>query len=144
MKQAGWFAAGTVSLILSASAAISTNPYQDIVVGNAFRLRPILLEPMVVPPPPPPPAIHVQVTGVTDAIGRKVALVEISRPGKTPLKPVMAEGDTVDTVELLHIDVRRTLVKMRIQGVETNLTLAVVKPGGGPPISPPAPTFVRR
>lgn len=140
-----WLAIGAMIAAFSASAALASNPYRAIVARNAFRLRtelPRLPEPPVVPPPP---AIKVEVTGVADVIGRKVALVEIASPGQPLLRPIMAEGETVGAVQLLHIDIAQARIRMRIQGVETNLALTTPKPGNvAAKLVPPAPPLVRR
>src|SRR5438128_7887959 len=96
------------AMMLSASiapqitAAAKDDAYGTVAGRNVFHLGPPKVQP--VPPPrlePPPP--KVLLTGVTDLGGKKRALVEILEAGKPARKAVVAEGDTLNTMQVLHI-----------------------------------------
>jgi hypothetical protein len=140
-------AAGTAKLW----AEPNDNPYYGIVERNAFALKPPPPPPDPTPPPPPatPPAT-VELTGITSILSSKRALLEITPgPGKPPIKPILAEGERIESVEVVLIDVEKNQVTIRNGGIETNITFKVAKssptPGapGVPPvpgIPPPSPT----
>ena len=120
---------GALALVGSATFAFADarpNPYDPIVARNPFGLRP--------PPPPveqaPPPApvvplATVELTGVMN-IGHKKALLEISPgPGKPVLKPVLAEGERLESIEVVSIDVEKNQVLIKNSGVLTNLSFKV-------------------
>ena len=116
---------------------VSVNPFACIVDGNPFRLKP---EPPPVPEPLPPPAppaplATVEVTGITDILNSRRALLEIvPGPGKPMLKPILGEGERVESVEVVSINVERGEVMVRNGTVLTNLTLKVAKaPAATPP-----------
>jgi hypothetical protein len=124
----------------SSSDALSVTkdaPYEFIAGRNVFRLQP---PPAPVPPAPPvQPALKaspkVIVTGVTDVCGRRQVLAEISEPGRPTIKAVLTEGEEAGLVQVLHIDVGRGLVKVRIQGEESKLALhSPSVPDATPPV----------
>ena len=139
-----------------------SNPYESIAARNPFQLRdpPPAPDPNEVAKPPPPPLATVEVTGVmhmprfdTPGLTKKLVLLEIvPGPGKPPLKQTLQEGERVDSVEVLSIDVDEGNVKINNGGVITNIALKVpakapVGPAGavpgvqpGFPIVPPNPT----
>ncbi len=99
----------------------------------AARLPPpaqaIRESPQRVPAPPlvPQPtfAAHkaqttVELTGVVGILARKKAFLEITEPGlgRAPKKVTVEEGDLVDSIEVLQIDVEKGQVKIRNSGVE--------------------------
>ncbi len=148
-----WLA--TASMLVSGAgnsrADTKANPYEAIVERNPFGLKP---PPPPAPPedpstkaPPAPPAT-VEVTGITSILSSKRALLEIiPGPGKPMIKPILSEGERVDSVEVVSINVEKNEVVVKNGGVITNLTFKVVKstpvsgvPGGVPP--PVAPGSV--
>src|SRR5438105_12216562 len=70
------------------------------------------------------------------------ALLEITEtePGKSPTtrKPILKEGERDGTVEVVAIDVEKSMVKIRNGGSETNVTFDTPKLGGAPPGIPGA------
>ena len=138
---------GSLLCCAAAQAIVSDsagNPYQGIVDRNVFGLKP--------PPPPPtpesqqPPAPKVQVTGITDILGKKQALLKVSVPAKPPEPAkdqyyVLTEGQRDGESEVLEIDVKGGNVKLNDYG--TVMTLNIEKdgpklastpvPGGVPP-----------
>jgi hypothetical protein len=133
---------GTAALLAGALAgyptdAVGDDRYQSIPIRNAFALR----EP---PPPPtnivslpstPPPKIVV--TGLTDLGGVRKALLEISDSGKPLTRVILAEGDTMDAICVLRIDLPANRVKIRVRETESFLNLEAPKASASP--APPAP-----
>lgn len=111
----------------SSSDALSVTkdvPYQFIAGRNVFKLQ-VLPAPVPSVQPAPLKAMpKVIVTGMTDVCGRRQVLAEISEPGLPTIKPVLAEGEEAGPVQVLHIDVRRGLVNVRIHGEASTLPLA--------------------
>jgi hypothetical protein len=127
-------AAAFVLLFGSINSRADFNPsshFNSIVGRNPFGLRPPSVQAVEPASPPPvviPPAI-VALTGVTSILTSKRALLEIiPGPGKQLLKPVLSEGETLESVEVVSIDVEKTQVIIRNHGFLTNLTLKVVTP----------------
>jgi len=130
-------------------AEVKPNPYQPIIDRNAFGLRPPPPPPDPTPPAPPAaPAAKVTLTGITSMFGPSStrALLEIveQEPGKpaTPKKPILREGERLGSIEVVSIDVEKSVVKIRNGGIETNLTFEVAKsssPAPGAPGAYPAP-----
>jgi hypothetical protein len=129
-------------------AAVASYPYDAIVDHNVFHLQP--------PPPPiaPPSAAttpkvlpQVFVTGMTDVCGSKQALVEITQPGKAPIKPVLMEGERVGPVEVVLIDIKQGQVKVKICGEESVLMLRAppssVSASAGSPVPSPSSSIMR-
>lgn len=133
------------------------NPYEAIIERNPFGLKP---PPPPAPPedpstkaPPAPPAT-VEVTGITSILSSKRALLEIvPGPGKPMIKPILSEGERVDSIEVVSINVEKNEVVVKNGGVITNLTFKIAKstpasapgtPGAvPPPVAPgsfPPPT----
>ncbi len=118
-------------------AGVSVNPFACIVDGNPFRLKP---EPPPSPEPLPPPAppaplATVEVTGITDILNSRRALLEIvPGPGKPMLKPILGEGERMESVEVVSINVERAEVMVRNGTILTNLPLKVAK---APTATPP-------
>ena len=122
----------------SASDALSVTkdaPYEFIAGRNVFKLQPL---PVPIPPvqPTSPKAMpQVIVTGMIDVCGRKRVLSEISEPGSPAIKQVLSEGEEAGPVQVLHIDVRRGLVNVRIHGEESTLALhSPSVPAARPPV----------
>ncbi len=109
---------------------VSVNPFACIVDGNPFRLKP---EPPPSPEPlplpaPPAPLATVEVTGITDILNSRRALLEIvPGPGKPMLKPILGEGERMESVEVVSINVERAEVMVRNGTILTNLPLKVAK-----------------
>lgn len=118
-------------------ADAKVNPYEMIVERNPFGLKP--------PPPPAPPEDNtpkappaplatVELTGITSMFSKPRALFEIiPGPGKPMLKPILSEGEKLDNIEVVSIDVEKNQVTVRNAGVTTNLTFKVAKAGSTPP-----------
>ena len=132
-------------------AEVRANPYTGIVDRNPFGLKP--------PPPPvvetnqepatPPP--NVKLTGISNLFAKR-ALLEITeqqapaRPGQAPPpggtvnRPILSEGEEMFGVEVVAIDLERSIVRIRNGGTESDLTFEVPKPSsGGGPAAVPAP-----
>ena len=147
-----WLAA-TVVLVSgreSAMADTKANPYDAIVERNPFGLKP---PPPPAPPEdpssklPPAPLATVEVTGITSILSSKRALLEIvPGPGKPMLKPILSEGERVESIEVVSINVEKNEVTIRNGGVITNLTFKVAKSTPGPAapgaFPPPVPGSV--
>jgi len=116
-----WCAATGWSLV--ALSATKDASFELIPERNVFKLQPLLAPVHPVPPPLPKLMPNVVVTGITDVGGRRRVLVEISDPGRPTIRPVLSEGEQAGLVEVLHIDVRRGLVDVRIHGEQSRLTL---------------------
>lgn len=151
MKRSDWTRVGSISALLVVFFACAKgwadtkeNPYEAIVERNPFGLKP--------PPPPPdpstnaPPAVAaplatVELTGITDILGNRRALLEIvPGPGKQMIKPILAEGERVESVEVVAINMEKNEVTVKNGTVVSNLTFKVVKatataaaPAGTPP-----------
>jgi hypothetical protein len=131
-------------LVLFASTAwgwadVDTSRFSEIVERNPFRLKdpppPVTNEPQV-PPPPPAPLATVELTGITGLgiLATKRALLEIiPGPGKQMIKPVLAEGEKIESVEVVSIDVDKNEVVIRNGTLVTNLTFKVAKSTTAPP-----------
>ncbi len=131
----------------NAMADAKVNPYDAIVERNPFGLKP---PPPPAPPEdpssklPPAPLATVEVTGITSILSSKRALLEIvPGPGKPMLKPIMSEGERVDSIEVVSINVEKNEVTIKNGGTITNLTFKVAKstpgpaaPGALPPAAP--------
>jgi hypothetical protein len=138
-----WFAAGVLvaGAVADVHADASANPYDLIVERNPFGLKP--------PPPPPdpteiskppsaPPAT-VELTGITSILSSKRALFEIiPGPGKPMIKPVLAEGDRLESIEVVSINVDKNEVTVKNGGILTNLTFKVARSAPAQAV-PPVP-----
>ena len=121
------------------------NPYHPIVERNVFGLKD--------PPPPPepkpegPPPPKITLTGITDVLGRKLALLEWVEP-VTPGQPAnnkknystLTEGQREGKVEVLEIDVKAGTVKVNNYGVTNTLSFKddSAKPPAASFAAPPA------
>jgi hypothetical protein len=111
---------------LDALSVTKDAPYEFIPGRNVFRLQPPPAPvPTVLPVQPASPKVmpKVIVTGLTDVCGRRQVLAEISEPGRPTIKPVLAEGEEAGLVQVLHIDVGRGVVNVRIHGEASTLAL---------------------
>jgi hypothetical protein len=111
--------------------------YASIVERNPFGLRPIVKVVESVPPPvvPPAPLAVVELTGVLN-IPFPRALLEITPPGKPMIKPILTEGERIDSIELVSIDVDKGQVVIKTSGIITNVPLKIAKASTSAP--PPA------
>jgi len=134
----------------SAVADAKANPYDAIVERNPFGLKP---PPPPAPPEdpasklPPAPLATVEVTGITSILSSKRALLEIvPGPGKPMLKPILSEGERVESIEVVSINVEKNEVTIKNGGVITNLTFKIAKSTPGPTapgsLPPPVPGSV--
>lgn len=132
-----WFAAGAllVSADVGAWADTSEKRYEMIVERNPFGLKPPPPPPdtsEVNKPPPTPPAT-VELTGITSILSSKRALFEIiPGPGKPMIKPILAEGERIESLEVVSINVDKNEVTVKNGGLVTNLTFKVAKSGPTP------------
>ena len=108
-------------------------PYDFIAGRNVFNLQPLPAPFPLVQPASPKAIPHMIVTGMIDVCGRKRVLAEISDPGRPAIKLVLAEGEEAGPVQVLHIDVRRGLVNVRIHGEESALALHSPSVSAAPP-----------
>jgi len=87
----------------------------------------------------------VVLTGITSIFGpsSKRAILEITEQeaGKagTIKKPILREGERDGSIEVVSIDVEKSIVLIRNGGVETNLIFEVQKSPAGPPTPAPLP-----
>jgi len=129
---------GILSIIAPPAAALVVgNPYHSIVVRNSFGLREhVVTEPPEERPDPVTPPPNIQLTGLTNLGGKERVLLEIIEPGKLIQRPILTEGEGIDAIEVLEIDVATGRVQLRVMGVETVLTLqtrqSAVAPTGTP------------
>jgi hypothetical protein len=121
----------------AAAADPRANPYGQIVDRNVFGLKP--------PPPPqveapkeevkPPP--NVKLTGISN-LAQKRAFIEVTeqqapkagQPPNTINRPILGEGEAAFGVEVLAIDVEKSIVRIRNAGVESELTFEPIKSQG--------------
>lgn len=141
---------GTLALgamVQCVSADTRQNPYQPIVERNAFGLK---------DPPPPPstdakeetkPPPNVKLTGISNLF-QKRALLEITeqgtaKPGQpasgTVQRAILLETEGAFGVEVLSIDMEKSIVRIRNNGAESDLTFEAPKLSGGPAPGTPAP-----
>jgi hypothetical protein len=103
-----------------------------------------LVSPPPVPRVPPPPLATVELTGMTSILSRKRALLEISPgAGKQMIRAILGEGETVESVEVVTIDIDNNRVMIRNGTLVTNLTIRVAngpaRPGPRASLMPPGP-----
>ena len=129
----GWTMAVLGLGIMTAGASMSqnNNPYQAISERNSFQLKTPEVR-KTEPAPKPKAATDVVLTGITDLGGKRRALLEISSPGQAVQKPVLSEGDSLGTIQVLKIDVPQGEVRLTIDGVESTLSFRRPKPVAGP------------
>jgi len=133
--------------IVLASASLQSwgdeksNPYDVIVDRNPFQLKPPPppVDPNATPVTPPAPPATVELTGITSILSSKRALFEIiPGPGKQMIKPILAEGERVESVEVVSIDVEKNEVTIKNGTLVTNLTFKVAKATPSGPVPPGA------
>ena len=118
--------AGAIAAEMADPADSSSNPYQGIVERNVFALKP--------PPPPPdpesekPPTPKFFLTGITDIIGKTLALFKSDptpgKPGQPATKEesyMLAEGQREGDVEVMSIDKIARTVKLSFAGTVVTL-----------------------
>jgi hypothetical protein len=142
------------SIVSSAAALQTENPYQGIAARNVFGLKPRPAVQNFVPSTVPPRSIIL--TGITTILGDKRALLVINPPriASSPQKPtpcILCEGQQCEGVKVMHIDVKAASVEVLYSGALTNLTFAKngreqpKQPPRAPPISiPNQPHFASR
>lgn len=136
---------GAASLLASTCASlwadVKVNPYEAIVGRNPFGLKdPPPPDPDAGKPPPPPPALlaTVELTGITSILGPPRALLEIvPGPGKPMIKPVLSEGERVESIEVVSINILKNEVTIKNGNTTTNLTFKVAKSTPTAPAPPP-------
>ncbi len=114
------------------------NPYLAIPIRNAFGLLPPPPPPSddnIAPPPPPPPPITVRLTGVTDLLGKKMAMFVFIEQGSAKAIPTfvtLKEGERNNGVEVLAINVANNSVRLSNHGQLTNVSFAKMESSPGP------------
>jgi len=126
-------------VLLPAVANVGKNPYESIVDRNPFGLKPPPPPPEInTPPPPPAPLCTVELTGVTSILSSKRALLEITPgPGKPVVRAILSEGERLETVEVVSIDVTKNEVLIQNGPVTTNLTFKTIKGTATAAAAPP-------
>jgi hypothetical protein len=152
-ERAPWVTLGVLGLTTALVLAdVKSSPYETIVSRNPFGLKPPPPPPdpsASQPPAPPTPMPTTKLTGITTILaGKPKAILEITEPGgKGPKQRILQEGERLDTIEVVSINVASNLVKVRIGDTETNLTFASAEtaktagPPGAPGVVPGAPPF---
>jgi hypothetical protein len=115
-----------------------SNPYAPIVARNPFGIKDPPPAPVEQPPPTAPLNLpKVILTGITTMLGPKPqALFEVTQQeqGKAAIvtKPIIREGEKDGEIEVLSIDMAKSMVRIRNGPVETNITFEIAKatPGG--------------
>ena len=148
---------GVTTLLAGTCASLwadaKVNPYEPIVERNPFGLKPPPPPPNPednVPKPPPVPLATVDLTGIINILGPPQALLEIvPGPGKPMIKPVLREGERLESIEVVSINIQKNEVIIKNGGTITNLTFKVAKstpaaaapppPGGLPGMAPKPP-----
>lgn len=124
----------------TALADITEDRYSGIVTRNPFGLKPPPppVDPESLKPPPPPLQLaDVTLTGMTSIFASKRALLEIiPAPGKPAIKATLAEGERIESVELVTINLDKNEVTIKNGPVLTNITFKIAKSG---PATPPPP-----
>ena len=138
----------------SLQAESQENPYEVIIERNPFGLKPPPPPPDNTPTEKPTPPGKVILTGITSMFGPTPrACLEITEqePGKAAAtrKPILREGERDGAVEVVSIDVEKSMVKIRNAGTETDLVFETPKlsanaapavpPGAPAPGFPPSP-----
>jgi hypothetical protein len=137
---------GATTLLASTCANLwadaKVNPYEPIAERNPFGLKPPPPPPDPsenVPKPPPVPLATVDLTGITSILGPPRALLEIvPGPGKPMIKPVLAEGERVESIEVVSINIQKNEVTIKNGPTVTNLTFKVAKSTPAAAAPPPA------
>jgi hypothetical protein len=116
--------AGAMLNLAPGTPAALEHPYGSVALRNSFHLRCVAASDPgpETPLPPALSAIEVAVTGVTDVCGRRQALLELRTVDQQTARPILGEGDRLDGIEIVQIDVRESRVVARIHGKETVLT----------------------
>jgi hypothetical protein len=120
------------------------NPYVSIAGRNVFALKPPSLpSPANTQPVTPPAGIELQ--GFTTILGRPQVLLKVKIPPKPPEPAkdrslVMDIGQREGDVEVLEMDTRAGVVKLKNQGnsISLNLKENAAKPAAGPALAAPA------
>jgi hypothetical protein len=137
---------GAMTLLAGTCASLwadaKVNPYEPIVERNPFGLKPPPPPPNPednVPKAPPAPLATVDLTGIINILGPPQALLEIvPGPGKPMIKPVLREGERVESIEVVSINIQKNEVTIKNGTTVTNLTFKVAK--STPPGTPPPPS----
>lgn len=124
-KAAAWTIAILAMTVTALAGLDSSNPYQRIAGRNVFALRPTIpLEAHT--GTPPPPAIRLQ--GVMSLFGVRQALINVQprQPGDVEKFFVFSEGQRLEEIEALAIDVERGSARLDNHGLVQTLTLVNV------------------
>jgi len=109
----------SVTLVIHTFAGASQNRYSDIASKNIYRLR---TAPVAKTNEPPFELLpKVTLTGVTDILGEKMALLEVQPPGKTKISLVLCSGQADGEITLLSIN--QGLAEVTIRNRDTTQTL---------------------
>ena len=108
--------------LFAALSEEALNPYAAIILRNPFGLRPPPLPPETAGPALPQPLRELTLTGIADFSLKKWALLVASERGQPPKSYTLREGEEVDGLEVLAIDVLAGTVHVRLD--HTQLTLS--------------------
>jgi len=123
------------------------NPYNPIVLRNAFALKdpPPVIQTVLQPPKPP---TNVELRGITTLLGRPQVLLNFKVPGTPPEPPkdrsmVMDVGQREGDVEVLEINPVAGTIRIRNQGTELAMNLRdnAAKPQSAPSVALPIPSL---
>lgn len=124
-----------VAACSTSDGAVAEHPYAAIVERNAFGLRPIPPAPPPAQPevPPPAPLPDIKLTGISTLLGEPQVFIEIIDPQtkKTERPPGLEAGEKQFDIEILAIDPRQGVVRVRNRGTEQTLDFVNngIKPG---------------
>lgn len=115
--------------MVAAQADADAFRFSSIPERNVFGLRAMTKFIESTPPPvvPPAPLAAIELTGVVSMPFLGALLEIIPGPGKPMIKPVLREGEKLDSIELVSIDVDKGQVVIINSGIVTNVPLKVAK-----------------
>lgn len=148
-----WAVCIAIILPCISTVAVETraNPYQSIIERNVFGLKP-----PVQPTAPAPEEVKpskVQLIGIANMNGKKIALIKFIEPPKpgqpVPQEPlVLSEGEAAQDIEVIEIDEKAGLAKILNKGKPATLDIkdfmatlpgssgAAPQLASGPPVTP--------
>lgn len=133
-----------MGLCLAAVAArgAGAGPYRGIVDRNVFALKPPATN--VVDTTPPPPPLKITLTGITTMLGNKRALMAVAVPNKQPETYMLTEGQRQGEIEVLEIDEKAGVVKVKNHGIPQSLDFKTdgAKPNPAPAVASTTPGVI--
>jgi hypothetical protein len=139
-------ALGVGALPFQSVAITAANPYEPIIERNVFGLKPPVpvVDPNAEAAAKNPPS-KVLLTGITTILGNKRALMKSNpapKPGETAKEQyyMLTEGQQEGDIEVLSIDEKAGLVRIKNQGQVVNLDITKDAPKiAAAPVAAPAP-----